>query len=164
MWLCLIVFLSLIDRSVSCILRWQYSDANVNYMQCARAQRVKNTTRGAVRTAVSFYALWMQQCVWWLVRPVIVIAWEWHIGLVLLCSCSGALEYPTTNSCGPINKSLSLSLSQIIPSSIKTCKWKFHHFITYAFNVLCYIHVRKWSPLDVVIFHTCVYFLQSHFA
>ena len=44
--------------------------------------------------------------------PVFVIAWEWHIGLALLCGCSGALEYPTTNSCGPINKSLSsLSLS-----------------------------------------------------
>ena len=43
-------------------------------------------------------------------RPDLVIAWEWHIGLALLCGCSGALEYPTTNSCGPINKSLSLSL------------------------------------------------------
>ena len=40
-------------------------------------------------------------------RPVLVIAWEWHIGLALLCGCSGALEYPTTNSCRPINKSLS---------------------------------------------------------
>ena len=38
-------------------------------------------------------------------RPVLVIAWGWHIGLALLCGCSGALEYPTTNSCGPINKS-----------------------------------------------------------
>ena len=44
-------------------------------------------------------------------RPVFVIAWEWHIGLALLCGCSGALEYPTTNSYRPINKSLSLSLS-----------------------------------------------------
>ena len=41
-------------------------------------------------------------------RPVLVIAWEWHIGLALFCGCSEALEYPTTNSCGPINKSLSL--------------------------------------------------------
>ena len=38
-------------------------------------------------------------------RPVLVIVWEWHIGLVLLCGCLGALEYPTTNSCGPINES-----------------------------------------------------------
>ena len=44
-------------------------------------------------------------------RPVLIISWEWHIGLALLCGCLGALEYPTTNSCGPINKSLSLSLS-----------------------------------------------------
>ena len=42
-------------------------------------------------------------------RPVLVIAWEWHIGLALLCGCSGALEYPTTNSCGPINKILILN-------------------------------------------------------
>ena len=39
-------------------------------------------------------------------RPVLIIAWEWHIGLALLCGCLGALEYPTTNSCGPINESL----------------------------------------------------------
>ena len=42
-------------------------------------------------------------------RSVFVIAWEWHIGLALLCGCLG--EYPTTNSWRPINKSLSLSLS-----------------------------------------------------
>ena len=47
-------------------------------------------------------------------RPVFVIAWEWHIGLALLCGCSGALEYPTTNFYRPINKSLSLSLSLIL--------------------------------------------------
>ena len=29
-----------------------------------------------------------------------------NTGLALLSGCSGALEYPTTNSCGPINKSL----------------------------------------------------------
>ena len=42
-------------------------------------------------------------------RPVL-IAWAWHLGLALSCSCSGALEYPTTNSCGPINKILILIL------------------------------------------------------
>ena len=49
-------------------------------------------------------------------RPVLVIAWEWHIGLALLCVCSGALEYPTTNSCGPINKSFLLlnSVSHVL--------------------------------------------------
>ena len=54
-------------------------------------------------------------------RPALVIAWEWHIGLALLCGWSGALEYPTTNTCGPINKSLSLSLvkSQKQPNPIK---------------------------------------------
>ena len=28
-----------------------------------------------------------------------------YIGLALLCGCSGVLEYPTTNSCGPIYES-----------------------------------------------------------
>ena len=42
--------------------------------------------------------------------PVLVIAWEWHTGLALLCGCSGALEYLTTNSCRPINESLILIL------------------------------------------------------
>ena len=41
-------------------------------------------------------------------RPVLVIVWEWHIDLVLLCGCSGALEYPTTTSGGWINESLLL--------------------------------------------------------
>ena len=50
-------------------------------------------------------------------RPDLVIAWEWHIALALLCGCSGALEYPTTNSCGPINKSLSLYM---VPSACLT--------------------------------------------
>ena len=63
---------------------------------------------GAVRSAVSSSAAMRMVAG---SRPVLVIAWEWHIGLALLCSCSGALEYPITNSCGPINKSLSLSLS-----------------------------------------------------
>ena len=65
-------------------------------------------SRGAVRSVVSSYAAVRMVAG---LRPVLVIAWEWHIGLALLCGCSGALEYPTTNSCGPINKSLSLSLS-----------------------------------------------------
>ena len=51
--------------------------------------------------------------------PVLVTAWEWHIGLVLLYGCSGALQYPTANSCEPINKSLSLSLS--LPRILKHC-------------------------------------------
>ena len=65
-------------------------------------------SRGTVRSAASSYTAMRKVAG---SRPVLVIAWEWHIGLALLCGCSGALEYPTTNSCGPINKSLSLSLS-----------------------------------------------------
>ena len=65
-------------------------------------------SRGAVRSVASSYAAVRMVAG---SRPVLVIVWEWHIGLALLCGCSGALEYPTTNSCGPINKSLSLSLS-----------------------------------------------------
>ena len=60
---------------------------------------------GAVRSVASSYAAMVAGS-----RPMLVKAWEWHIGLALLRGCSGALEYPTTNSCGPINKSLSLSL------------------------------------------------------
>ena len=63
---------------------------------------------GAVRSAASSYAAMRMVAG---SRPDLVIAWEWHIGLALLCGCSGALKYPTTNSFGPINKSLSLSLS-----------------------------------------------------
>ena len=62
---------------------------------------------GAVRSAASSYAAMRMvagSCL------VLVIAWEWHISLALLCGCSGALEYPTTNSWGPINESLSLIL------------------------------------------------------
>ena len=62
-------------------------------------------SHGAVRSVASPYAA---MCMVAGSRPVLVIAWEWHIGLTLLCGCSGALEYPATNSCGPINKSLSL--------------------------------------------------------
>ena len=61
-----------------------------------------NKTRGAGRSAASSYAAMRTVAG---SRPVLVIVWEWHIGLALLCGCSGALEYPTTNSCGPINKS-----------------------------------------------------------
>ena len=61
----------------------------------------------AVHSAASSYAamhMVASSC------PVLIIAWEWHIGLALLCGCSGALEYPTTNFCGPINESLSFLL------------------------------------------------------
>ena len=61
---------------------------------------------GAVRSAASSYAAMRTVAG---SRPVLVIVWEWHIGLALLCGCSGALEYPTTNSCGLINKSLILN-------------------------------------------------------
>ena len=44
-------------------------------------------------------------------RPLLIIAWEWHdICLALLCGYSGALEYPTTNSYGPISGSFLLLL------------------------------------------------------
>ena len=65
-------------------------------------------SHGVMRSAASSYAAMHMVAG---SRPVFIIAWEWHIGLALLCGCSGALEYPTTNSCWPINKSLSLSLS-----------------------------------------------------
>ena len=38
------------------------------------------------------------------------VSMTYYIRQELLWGCSGALEYPTTNSCGPINESLSLSL------------------------------------------------------
>ena len=69
-------------------------------------------SRGAVRSAASSYAAMRTVAG---SSPVLVIVWEWHIGLALLCGCSGALEHPTTNSCGPINKSLSLSLHTEFP-------------------------------------------------
>ena len=51
----------------------------------------------------------MQQCVWWLVLArtchSVKMTYRPSAALRLL----GSLEYPTTNSCGPINKSLSLS-------------------------------------------------------
>ena len=61
-------------------------------------------SHGAVRSAASSYAAMRMVAG---SRPDLVMAWEWHIGLALLCGCSRALEYPTTNSYGPINKSLS---------------------------------------------------------
>ena len=76
-------------------------------------------SRGAVHSAASSYAAMHMVAG---SRPVVVIAWKWHIGLALLCGCSGALEYPTTNSCGPINKSLSLSLSLVCDVN-KTLIW-----------------------------------------
>ena len=65
-------------------------------------------SRGAVRSAASSYAAMRTVAG---SRSVLVIAWEWHLGLVLLCGRSGALEYPTTNSCGPINESFILNCS-----------------------------------------------------
>ena len=51
-------------------------------------------SHGAVRSTASSYAAIRMVAG---SRPVLIIAWEWHIGLALLCGCSGALEYPTTN-------------------------------------------------------------------
>ena len=78
---------------------------------------------GAVRSAASSHAAMRMVAA---SRPVLVIAWEWHIGLALLCGCSGALEYPTTNSCGSINKSLSLSLSLF--NCMYQYKWHCHFY------------------------------------
>ena len=50
-------------------------------------------SHGAVRSAASSYAAMRMVAG---SRPVLVIAWEWHTGLALLCGCSGASEYPTT--------------------------------------------------------------------
>ena len=81
---------------------------------------------GAVRSAASSYAAMRMVAG---SRPVLVIAKEWHIGLALLCSCSRALEYPTTNSFGPINESLSLSIS---------CPGHTNHYLTPCFILHCY--------------------------
>ena len=85
------------------VVMTRHGDNNVN----AFITQYNVVSRGAMRSAASSYAA---MCMVAGSRPVLVIAWGWHIGLTLLCGCSGALEYPTTNSCGPINKSLSLSL------------------------------------------------------
>ena len=82
----------------------------------AKLKSVIVVSRGAVRSAASSYAAMRTVAG---SRPVLVIVWEWHIGLALLCGCSGALEYPTTNSCGPINKSLSLSLTFTQSGNVK---------------------------------------------
>ena len=63
-------------------------------------------TQCVVRSAASSYAAMRMVAG---SRPGLVIAWKWHVRLALLCGCSGALEY-ATNSCGSINKSLSLSI------------------------------------------------------
>ena len=104
---------------------------------------------GAVRSAASSYAAMRTVAG---SRPVLVIVWEWHIGLALLCGCSGALEYPTTNSCGPINKSLSFlnslwhakgklwkDIDERTPkeSSWRGQKWGNDYF--YSFNQICWI-------------------------
>ena len=78
-------------------------------------------SRGAVRSAASSYAAMRMVAG---SRSVLVIVWEWHIGLALLCGCLGALEYPTTNSFGPINKSLSLSLSLSLSTRF-VAAWQF---------------------------------------
>ena len=79
-------------------------------------------SRGAVCSVASSYAAMRMVAG---SRPVLAIVWEWHIGLALLCGSSGALEYPTTNSCGPINKSLSLSLSLTYPHKPpRRLKWQ----------------------------------------
>ena len=98
---------------------------------------------GAVRNAASSYAAMHMVAG---SRPVLVIAWEWHIGLALLCGCSGALEYPTTNSCWPINKSL---------SSLILIWWILAFFAQCMSAIGIYLHLNVWYT------HTC--FLCSCF-
>ena len=57
---------------------------------------VMPVSRGAVRSTVSSLYAAIRMVVG--SRPVLVMVWERHVGLALLCGCSGALEYPTTNS------------------------------------------------------------------
>ena len=103
-------------------------------------------SRGAVRSAASSYAAMRMLAG---SRPVLVIAWEWHIyiGLALLCGCSGALEYPTTNSCGPINKSLSLychtvmsEISNRIVGKILLCTIWYHGLLFFRCGVYKYCY------------------------
>ena len=109
----------------------------------------------------------MQQCVWWLIRAP---KWEWHIGLVLLCGCSGALEYPTTNSCGPINKSLFLSLQllprQKVPFINLYSEHLFRHDSYYCKKIIKYISVHLFrSGSDTInkIYHLInIQLLQSN--
>ena len=68
-------------------------------MRCASLTTSKKFSiqlfsRGVMRSAVSSC---MQQCIWPLVRALArhCVRLTYIIGLVLLCSCSGALEYPT---------------------------------------------------------------------
>ena len=85
-------------------------------------------------------------------RPVLVIVWEWHIGLAPLCGCSGALEYPTTNSCGPINKSLSLSLILMcVPKKYFNTWLQNCNKIWVALTVTVYFTVRTLFTLFGVV-------------
>ena len=95
----------LLEHSAICVILFLILWFNNSNMNVTLDMFLWYVSRGAVRS--SYAAMRMVASS----RPVLVIAWEWHIGLALLCGCSGALEYPTTNSSGPINKSLSLSLS-----------------------------------------------------
>ena len=90
-------------------------DSNIMTILCLN----NVVSHGAVRSAASSYAATRMVAG---SRPVLVIAWEWHIGLALLCGCSGALEYPTTNSCGPINKSIILILNTALFQLLKDPK------------------------------------------
>ena len=98
-------------------------------------------SRGAVRSAASSYAAVRMVAG---SRPILVIAWEWHIDLVLLCGCSGALEYPTTNSCGPINKSLSLGTRHCLLDRGKAagdvCQMRLHM-----------TGCQKWTPDRMIL-------------
>ena len=103
---------------------------------------------GAVHSAASSYAA---MCMVAGSRPILVIPWEWHIGLALLCGYLGALENPTTNSWA--NKSLPLS-------SLYVKRYGFHYkatllllrtkmtLITLCFLCLCLLcHSDMWSHL-----------------
>ena len=100
--------------------------------------------RGAVHSVVGSYAAIRMVAG---SRPVLSIAWEWHIGLALLCGCSGALEYPTTNSCESVNKSLSLlslSLCNIIAIPIYCLTLQVYH-------TLCTSEVEmNWTDQDML--------------
>ena len=87
---------------------WPYHHVLIKCYQSNKCILYIHFSRGVIRSAASSCAAMHMVAG---SRPVFVIAWEWHIGLALLCGCSGALEYPTTNSYRPINKSLSLSLN-----------------------------------------------------
>ena len=81
-------------------------------------------------------------------RPMLVIAWEWHIGLALLCGCSGALEYPTTNSCGPINESLSLCINE----EMEWMTWLINDLKKSVYWPGCLCTAAKWTLKGVFLF------------